>query len=110
MARLQKDLTGFYAANPTLDEERITVLSAWSGSRIEALRASLQTLKEEEVAASTAFHLATGQVEEHIGRKPEIEENENLEPWMHSSRISKKDNRRQPIHRPTEVTPGRKHP
>jgi DNA repair protein SbcC/Rad50 len=42
MARLQKDLTGFYAANPTLDEERITVLSAWSGSRIEALRASLQ--------------------------------------------------------------------
>ena len=79
MARLQKDLTGFYAANPTLDEERITVLSAWSGSRIEALRASLQTLKEEEVAASTAFHLATGQVEEHIGRKPEIEENENLE-------------------------------
>ena len=23
MARLQKDLTGFYAANPTLDEERI---------------------------------------------------------------------------------------
>ena len=45
MARLQKDLTGFYAANPTLDEERITVLSAWSGSRIEALRASLQTLK-----------------------------------------------------------------
>ena len=79
MARLQKDLTGFYAANPTLDEERITVLSAWSGSRIEALRASLQTLKEEEVAASTAFHLATGQVEEHISRKPEIEENENLE-------------------------------
>ena len=79
MARLQKDLTGFYAANPTLDEERITVLSAWSGSRIEALRASLQTLKEEEVAASTSFHLATGQVEEHINRKPEIEENENLE-------------------------------
>lgn len=79
MARLQKDLTGFYAANPTLDENRITVLSAWSGSRIEALRASLQTLKEEEVAASTAFHLATGQVEEHISRKPEIEENENLE-------------------------------
>ena len=79
MARLQKDLTGFYAANPTLDEERITVLSAWSGSRIEALRASLQTLKEEEVAASTAFHLATEQMEEHIGRKPEIEENENFE-------------------------------
>ena len=79
MARLQKDLTGFYAANPTLDENRITVLSAWSGSRIEALRASLQTLKEEEVAASTAFHLATGQVEEHISRKPEIEENENFE-------------------------------
>lgn len=43
------------------------------------MRASLQTLKEEEVAASTSFHLATGQVEEHINRKPEIEENENLE-------------------------------
>ena len=79
MARLQKDLTGFYARQPHSRRESYHVLSAWSGSRIEALRASLQTLKEEEVAASTAFHLATGQVEEHIGRKPEIEENENLE-------------------------------
>ena len=110
MARLQKDLTGFYAANPTLDEERITVLSAWSGSRIEALRASLQTLKEEEVAASTAFHLATEQMEEHIGRKPEIEENENFETLdALIANLEEKDNRRQPIHRPAEVTPGRKH-
>ena len=79
IARLQKDLTGFYAVNPTLNEERITILSAWSGPRIEALRTSLQRLKEEEVAASTSFRLATGQVEEHISRKPEIEENESLE-------------------------------
>ncbi len=79
IATLQADLNLFYATHPALNEERITMLSSWPAHRIESLRASLQVLKEEGVAALTTFNLTAGQIEEHIGRKPQMEEEENTE-------------------------------
>lgn len=79
IAKLHTALTAFYDTHPVINEERINALSAWSGIRIETLRTSLQKLKEEEVAASTAFKLTTEQLETHISKKPTIEENENIE-------------------------------
>lgn len=77
-ARLQADLATFYAAHPAIDEARITFLASWSALRIEALRTSLQALKEEEIAASTACRLTATQLETHLSRKPEMEESESI--------------------------------
>ncbi|MDE6348872.1 MAG: exonuclease SbcC, partial [Bacteroides sp.] len=79
MAKIRTDLSAFHAVHPTMSEERINALSSWSGLRIEALRTSLQKLKEEEVAASTALCLTSGQMETHLNRKPGIAENETIE-------------------------------
>lgn len=79
ITKLRADLSAFHAAHPTISEERINDLSAWSGLRIEALRTSLQKLKEEEIAASTALSLTAGQMETHLNRKPGIAENETIE-------------------------------
>lgn len=76
---LQAELTAFYTANPTLDEVRILALSAYSGARIETLRAALQSAKEEEVAALTAFNLTSEQLKAHTDKKPGMEETENIE-------------------------------
>lgn len=79
IARLRAELNAFYAAHPTIDEERITALAAWTPLRIEELRATLQRLKEEEVAASTAWKLTGEQIEAHLSRKPDMEENDTPE-------------------------------
>ena len=76
---LQANLAAFYASHPDIDESYIIALSAYSGEYIEHLRTGQQRLKEEEVAVQTAFRLATGQLEEHLGKKPEMVENESLE-------------------------------
>lgn len=76
---LQTNLATFYASHPDIDEARIIVLSAYSSEQIEHLRTGLQKLKEEEVAAQTAVRLTTGQLEEHLSKKPEIEEEETIE-------------------------------
>lgn len=76
---LQTNLATFYASHPDIDEARIIALSTYSGEQIEHLRNGLQKLKEEEVAAQTAFKLTTGQLEEHLSKKPEIEEDETFE-------------------------------
>ncbi|SHI40185.1 AAA family ATPase [Bacteroides stercorirosoris] len=79
MDELQANLAAFYASHPDIDESYIIAFSAYSGEYIEHLRTGQQRLKEEEVAVQTAFRLATGQLEEHLGKKPEMEENESLE-------------------------------
>lgn len=79
MEELHANLTDFYTANPTLDETRIVALSAYSHVQIEALRTALQSLKEEEVAAQTAYNLTTGELQTHADKKPEIEETESME-------------------------------
>lgn len=79
MEELQANLTEFYTANATLDEARITALSAYSHVQIEALRTALQSLKEEEVAAQTAYNLTIGELKTHADKKPEIEETESME-------------------------------
>lgn len=79
MEELQANLTEFYTANATLDEARITALSAYSHVQIEALRTALQSLKEEEVAAQTAYNLTIGELQTHADKKPEIEETESTE-------------------------------
>ena len=76
---LQNGLTTFYAGHPDLDEARITVLSSYSNEQIERLRTGLQSVKEEEISAQTAFKLISAQLEEHLSVKPELEEEENLE-------------------------------
>lgn len=79
MDELQANLTAFYASHPDINEPRITALTSYSGEYVERLRTEQQRLKEEEVAAQTAFKLTTGQLEEHLSKKPEMEENESLE-------------------------------
>ena len=76
---LQANLTTFHTAHPDIDEARIITLSSYSSEQIECLRTGQQKLKEEEVAAQTAFKLTTRQLEEHLDKKPEIEEEDNLE-------------------------------
>ena len=62
-----------------MDEARLIALSSYSNEQIESLRSGQQRLREEEVAAQTAFRLTTGQLEEHQSKKPEMEEEETLE-------------------------------
>lgn len=76
---LQGHLTTFFASNPELDEARILTLAAYSNSRIDSLRITLQSLKEEEVAALTAFNLTTGLLKDHTVQKPEMEDTEDIE-------------------------------
>lgn len=79
LEELQANLAEFYTANTTLDEARITALSAYSHVQIEALRTALQSLKEEEVAVQTAYNLTIGELQTHADKKPEIEETESME-------------------------------
>lgn len=76
---LQTSLTAFYTTHPDMDEARLIALSSYSNEQIESLRSGQQRLREEEVAAQTAFRLTTGQLEEHQSKKPEMEEEETLE-------------------------------
>ena len=76
---LQASLTAFYTTHPDMDEARLIALSSYSNEQIESLRSGQQRLREEEVAAQTAFRLTTGQLEEHQSKKPEMEEEETLE-------------------------------
>ena len=76
---LQANLTAFYTIHPDMNEARLIALSSYSSEQIENLRTGQQRLKEEEVAAQTAFKLTTGQLEEHQSKKPRMEEEENLE-------------------------------
>ena len=76
---LQASLTTFYTTHPDMDEARLIALSSYSNEQIESLRSGQQRLREEEVAAQTAFRLTTGQLEEHQSKKPEMEEEETLE-------------------------------
>ncbi len=76
---LQANLATFYTSHPDINEARIITLSAYSSEQIEHLRTGQQKLKEEEVAAQTAFKLTTGQLEEHLNKKPEMEEEETLD-------------------------------
>lgn len=76
---LQANLTAFYTIHPDMNEARLIALSSYSSEQIENLRTSQQRLKDEEVAAQSAFKLTTGQLEEHQSKKPEMEEEENLE-------------------------------
>ena len=76
---LQASLTAFYTTHPDMDEARLIALSSYSNEQIESLRSGQQRLREEEVAAQTAFRLTTSQLEEHQSKKPEMEEEETLE-------------------------------
>jgi len=76
---LQTNLAAFHASQPDIDETRIISLSAYSNGQIESLRTGLQRLKEEEVACQTAFKLTSEQLEEHLKKKPEMEETTDIE-------------------------------
>lgn len=76
---LQANLTVFYTIHPDMNEVRLIALSSYSSEQIENLRIGQQRLKNEEVAAQTAFKLTTRQLEEHQSKKPEMAKEENLE-------------------------------
>ncbi|WP_300901618.1 SbcC/MukB-like Walker B domain-containing protein [uncultured Bacteroides sp.] len=79
IGELQSGLAAFYASHPDTDEARLIALSSHSGEYIEGMRAELQRLKEEEVAAQTAFRLTTVQLEEHLEKRPVMEEGDTPE-------------------------------
>ena len=69
---LQTNLTAFYTTYPDMDEARLIALSSYSNEQIEYLRSGQQKIREEEVAAQTAFRLTTGHTEEHQCKIPEL--------------------------------------
>lgn len=79
---LQASLTAFYTTHPDMDEARLIALSSYSNEQIESLRSGQQRLREEEVAAQTAFRLTTSQLEEHQSKKPEWRKKKPLKVWI----------------------------
>ncbi|MDO4164728.1 MAG: SbcC/MukB-like Walker B domain-containing protein [Bacteroides sp.] len=72
----QTKLAQFYRCHPVFDEMQLLNLSAYSGSRIEAMHTKLQQLKEEVIAQQSALRQTNEQLENHRKQKPALKDDD----------------------------------